>query len=158
MDSRTILSFLGALTFYLAASGCASQNKFAQGPALSVEFSVVLFKESRPAIGETLEESVTDVEWTRKALSHDALLISRVSHYKFRALGTTDTAECDPSECHELGMRRARLVQDWLIAHGVDQSRLLAPTSLGSSRPLTDNGDEAERSANRLGYVELVPQ
>lgn len=55
-----------------------------------------------------------------------------------------------------LSERRARVVLQWLVEHGVEASRLES-TGFGSSRPLTTNDTSEGRQANRRVELRIVP-
>lgn len=54
----------------------------------------------------------------------------------------------DPILNMRLSRSRADVVKDYLVKHGIDESRL-ASKGYGSSRPLNNNGSEASRKLNR---------
>jgi outer membrane protein OmpA-like peptidoglycan-associated protein len=54
----------------------------------------------------------------------------------------------DPAHNEQLSRERARAVADWLIAHGVERSRLTV-RGYGMSSPRVPNADDASRARNR---------
>lgn len=126
-------------------------------PAASApELLVGLFKEGRPHAGDRLSDAVTDPDFTLSALARDADIINRFTDFEFQISGTTDNRECAAQECIELSLRRARLVYEWLVAHGVQETRLKPPIGRGDQVPLTDNSTETERSVNRRVIIDFV--
>jgi outer membrane protein OmpA-like peptidoglycan-associated protein len=66
---------------------------------------------------------------------------------RFRVFGHTDLVGSTSSN-HRLGMRRARVVVNYLVAHGVARSRLEAVISQGETQPLLQT-TERERQNRR---------
>ena len=66
--------------------------------------------------------------------------------------GHTDSVGSDEYNM-QLSRERADAVADWLVEHGVDESRL-GTTGFGESMPVADNGTDAGRAENRR--VEIV--
>jgi OmpA-OmpF porin, OOP family len=73
---------------------------------------------------------------------------------KLRIDGYTDNTGT-PADNLKLSAARAQAVVTWLVAHGVDKSRLSAK-GMGQANPVGDNGTEDGRALNRR--VELVKQ
>lgn len=143
-----------------ACSTTASRDidsRAALHPAASApELLAVLFKEGHPNAGDRLTDAVTDPEFTENALARDAEIINRLTQLKFQVSGTTDNRECSAQECIALSLRRAQLVYDWLVAHGVQEKQLESPVGRGDQVPITDNITETARSANRRAIIAPV--
>ena len=105
---------------------------------------------------DALLDSVTDIEFTKYALATDAEIINKVKQLKFQIAGTTDNRECSLEACNDLSLRRAQLVHDWLVSHGVAESRLKPPIGRGDQAPITDNATEDARSFNRRAVVDFL--
>jgi outer membrane protein OmpA-like peptidoglycan-associated protein len=73
---------------------------------------------------------------------------------KVRVEGHTD-AVGDPGYNRELSQRRAEAVSSWLVAHGVDRSRL-SSVGVGEARPIDTNATEAGRHNNRRVEFHIV--
>lgn len=71
---------------------------------------------------------------------------------RFEVAGHTDSVGTDEYNL-ALGTRRAKAVQDYLVEHGIDASRLQVK-SYGESQPVADNESKAGRAQNRR--VELI--
>lgn len=128
----------------------------AASPTSGPEVLAITFKEGRPREGDGLLESVSDARFTEHALSRDLEIISRFPQLTFQVSGTTDNKECAPEACHDLSVSRARLVNNWLLSHGIQSSALKQPIGRGDQAPLTDNASEDARSANRRAVIDLV--
>jgi outer membrane protein OmpA-like peptidoglycan-associated protein len=73
--------------------------------------------------------------------------------FRFEISGHTDsTGSADLNR--ELSMSRAEAVRDYLVARGVDPSRLEVQ-GYGADRPIDDNGTIEGRARNRR--VEITP-
>jgi outer membrane protein OmpA-like peptidoglycan-associated protein len=73
---------------------------------------------------------------------------------RVRVEGHTD-AIGDPGYNRELSQRRAEAVSTWLVAHGVDKSRLQS-VGVGEARPIDTNATEAGRHNNRRVEFHIV--
>lgn len=64
---------------------------------------------------------------------------------------------CQPTETHEISIKRARAVYNFLIAQGIEQSRL-SYRGFASTRPIypLPERNEAERVANRRVEIEIL--
>jgi hypothetical protein len=147
----------------LTCVGCVSANSasrtfdIASNPATSgPELLAITFKEGRPRDGDALLESVTDLNFTEHALDRDLQIIKRFTQLQFQVSGTTDDKECAPDTCDALSLRRARLVHDWFLRRGVQDSSLKSPIGRADKAPITDNATEDARSANRRAIVDFV--
>lgn len=119
------------------------------------DFFGVYFKPNQPSpdgmLIPALSETLGDAE---RALEHDLTVISAFpKDARFRVVGFTDAKECIGRECVELSLRRAQLIHDWLISHGVSSARLGSPYGYGSARPIGDNTTESGRARNRRAYI-----
>lgn len=157
MRERLFLIFLAVVV----ASSCAisspvesistdSKQGYFSDPG---DFWGVNFKPGQPDSRGTLLEAVAGPR-DREALENDLALLKRMpSDIPLRVLGFTDSEECSALQCYELSLRRAQVLNDWLLSHGVPKSRLSAPKGLGSERPVGDNRMEDGRAQNRRAYI-----
>jgi len=81
-------------------------------------------------------------------------LLTQDADLKLRVEGHTDN-QGNAAANQALSEKRAQAVMGWLVANGVDSSRLSAK-GFGQSKPLADNGTEDGRAKNRR--VELARQ
>lgn len=92
-----------------------------------------------------LPESEGVLEEVRRVLEQN-------ESWKIRIEGHTDNAGQKAAN-QTLSDKRAQAVMGWLLAHGIDASRLTAK-GYGDNRPVADNGAEEGRAKNRR--VELA--
>ena len=102
----------------------------------------IQFETGKSAI---LPESEGVLEEVRKVLEQN-------ESWKIRIEGHTDNVGQKAAN-QTLSDRRAQAVMGWLLAHGIDASRLNAK-GYGDTRPVADNGGEEGRAKNRR--VELA--
>ncbi|KAB8164379.1 OmpA family protein [Lysobacter maris] len=157
MRERLFLVFLAMAVI----SACAISSPLQSVPASSRQgyfsdpgdFWGVNFKPGQPVSGGALLESVAG-PCDQDALENDLELLKRMPpDIPLRVLGFTDSEECSALQCYELSLRRAQVLNDWLLSRGVPKSRLSAPMGLGSERPVGDNRMEDGRAQNRRAYI-----
>lgn len=117
----------------------------ASGP----EFYSISFRSGRPHDNDDLLDAVTDTSAALAAMTHNAELINGIRSAKFTVVGTTDNVECLGDVCSKLSLDRARLVHDWLVAHGVPSLILNKPIGRGSPMPVGYKSNEDERFMTR---------
>lgn len=111
-------------------------------PGAVVSFKNVLFEQGKYIL---LEGSYTELDkLLRTMIRYPAL--------KIRIDGHTDNVG-DPNLNQSLSFFRAKVVETYLVEHGIDVSRIEVK-GYGSSRPLADNSTEEGRAKNRR--VEFV--
>ena len=106
-----------------------------------IEFAV-----NRPAVGDDLEVSMS----TRQQLStlHELIdTLHRFPEVHIQVNGFADSGE--HSNAGALSERRAKLVYNWLLSHGVRPSQLKGYKGFGSSQPIDDSNNETQRQHNR---------
>ena len=122
----------------------------------SIQPIYIDFRSGHPLSGESLVEATSYSAATlTKVLQAAADTISNSPDIAVEVVGFTDDQECIDRECHDLSMRRAQCVYDWLIAHGVSPIRLRGPITAGNAWPLDMSNTENGRSFNRR--VQLDP-
>jgi outer membrane protein OmpA-like peptidoglycan-associated protein len=99
--------------------------------------SATLTPESEPALGELLD----------LLAGTDALSVILEGH--------TDSSNTDAHNL-ELSQNRAAAVREWLVAHGIEASRLTAQ-GIGEARPVADNDTPQGRRLNRRVEVVAAP-
>lgn len=62
--------------------------------------------------------------------------------------GHTDTSECSGAQCAELGLARARLVEEFLADYGIDPGRIEVRSG-GADEPIDANSTSNGRGKNR---------
>ncbi|HEY3406244.1 MAG TPA: OmpA family protein, partial [Ohtaekwangia sp.] len=93
-------------------------------------------------------ESIAEVENIQQLLKSNPVL-------KVQINGHTDNTGNAASN-KTLSLKRASAVVDYLVAHGVDASRLSAK-GFGSERPIVSNDDETGgREINRRTEIEII--
>ena len=124
--------------------------------ATMVETYGVSFKSGRPQVGETLESALAEPvaeEFAR--LEFDIRWVKEFPA-KLEVHGFTDDRECRGKDCIALSQRRAKLVYDWLIAHGMPADRLALGNGHGSAMPIDDNTKSEGRARNRRVEVQIA--
>lgn len=141
--------------FLLAAS--QPVGAFTDPPSsFDVEFKRIEFPQGKPDSHQTgvnaekiLSEEEIAVLWElRAALLERPFLGATVTGY-------ADAQECMADACRELSLRRAGLVLDWLLQHGVPGVQLRGPASESTDFPLNPGETEEDRARNRR--VQLLP-
>jgi len=69
-----------------------------------------------------------------------------------KVVGFADERECEPPECFDLSLRRAKAVHDWLLKHGLAHRQLQGP--VGES---TLFSPPTESTTVNNGRVEFEP-
>ena len=123
----------------------------------SAELVGVQFKAGHPTIGELLSDSAKcPAAYEENALDDDVSVLMEMHDAVVEIVGFTDDQECSGAECRALSLRRAQVVYDWLVAHGVSTNRLRAPVGRGSDLAIDSNETELGRQRNRRAELQLV--
>ena len=110
------------------------------------------FEESVPTtINFAFNSAVLDAA-AQAALREQAAFIRHFPEVQFTVYGHTDLVGSRAYN-HRLGLRRARAAVDFIVAQGVDRSRLRAMVSLGETQPVV--ATEMEERANRRTVTEV---
>lgn len=152
-----LISF--AMTVCLAVAGCGHQAGTQDGepPTACFEFQGVKFKSGMPAHGDSLEQSLAAPAHKHiDALRFDAQVLKENPVFEMEIVGFSDDRECVGDACYELTRRRAMLVYQRLIDHGVPRQRLEAPKGLGPQMFIDTNETEEGRSRNRRVEVNVI--
>jgi OmpA family len=126
--------------------------------ATTLDFKGVFFKEGLPVDGGELSQStVMFNDYVVPVLTADSSgFISLKSNAKVKIVGFTDNQECQGEACKSLSLRRAQLVNAWLLAHGFPADKLLAPEGHGSSEPIDNNATADGRQRNRRVEFQII--
>lgn len=123
----------------------------------SSEFIGVEFKTGRPLIGESLGDALKGpVALGVRSLEEDAQVLKEMPDARVKIEGFTDNQECSGPDCYELSLRRANLVYEWLIVHGVPAKNLEKPCGRGSEMAIGNNDTDVGRQQNRRTEVYLI--
>ncbi|QWT20900.1 OmpA family protein [Bacillus sp. NP157] len=145
---RTPLLLVFTITL-LILSGRTSATEYTIDP--------VFFESSMPSKSTTLSQALSDTEGSEKVLAMDLAVINKLpASYKIQVVAQTDSSECINKECLELSLRRAALVNQWLLEHGVPSTRLLTPIGLGNEQPISSNSTAIGRGRNRYALPRVV--
>ncbi len=121
-----------------------------------IDLRGVNFKFDRPKAGETdisksLAEPTAD---SMSVLEQAADTLQRYPEMRVTVAGYTDSIGTEAYN-QKLSERRAKIVYDYLISHGIDASRLDGPIGHGESGPIADNDTEAGRAQNRRTELQV---
>jgi OOP family OmpA-OmpF porin len=123
----------------------------------SSEFVGVEFKTGRPLIGESLGDALKEpVAFAERALEEDAQVLKEMPDARVEIEGFTDNQECSGADCYQLSLRRAKLVYEWFLAHGVSVENLEKPRGRGKEMAIGNNDTEVGRQQNRRTEVYLI--
>jgi outer membrane protein OmpA-like peptidoglycan-associated protein len=93
------------------------------------------------------EKSVTELQKILRFMKENPLVRVEIS-------GHTDNTG-SPAYNNELSEKRARSVNDYLVANGIDQARLI-PRGYGPSQPIASNDTEDGRQKNRRIQFKII--
>ncbi len=109
-----------------------------------------------PTVTFDFNKAVLDQK-ARAVLAEQANWIKQFPEVRFRVYGHTDLVG-SPAYNKRLGLRRARAVVGFLVAQGIDKSRLEAVASFGETQPLIVTGGRERRNRRTVtevtGFVE----
>ena len=115
-----------------------------------IDLRGVNFKFDRPKKGEHKIEPTLQVPTADSVAILDQAVdaLKRYPDIKVELDGHTDSIGTDAYN-QKLSERRAQIVNDYLIAHGIDSSRITAVKGFGESQPIDTNATKAGRARNR---------
>jgi len=121
-----------------------------------IDLKGVNFKFDRPKKGETNIEPALAVPSSDSLAILDQAVdtLKRYPQVKVMVAGYTDSVG-KPGYNQDLSERRAKIVYDYLTAHGVDASRLEGPTGHGEADPIDSNKTDAGRARNRRTELQV---
>jgi OOP family OmpA-OmpF porin len=121
-----------------------------------IDLRGVNFKYDRPKKGETnIAKSLAEPSADSIAVLNQAVdTLQRYPQVHVTVAGYTDSKGTDVYN-QSLSERRAKIVYDYLTAHGVDASRLEGPIGHGENDPIGDNATDAGRAQNRRTELQV---
>lgn len=124
-STHRLLQVITLVMSFEAAATSPSTGQSGAEPKASIQPIYIDFRSGHPLAGESLFEATSYSAATlTKVLQAAVDTISKSPEIAVEVMGFTDDQECIDKECHDLSMRRAQCVYDWLIAHGVSPIRL----------------------------------
>ncbi len=121
-----------------------------------IELRGVHFKFDRPHIGETkIKPTLQDASEGVNLLDQAVDTLKRYKDVRVKVAGYTDSIGTAAYN-QALSMRRARIVYNYLVDHGVSPKELEGPVGHGENDPVASNATAEGRSRNRR--VELQVQ
>jgi len=158
MSSKKNVRHLSITSSILLAFSCLSQISFAEANQDSKAsyggFISIFFKPGFPAKDDVLDSSASiKPELFSKIMNENLSLITALPNERVRVIGSTDDTECIGRECIYLSARRALLIEEWLIAHGVSRSRMDPIMVLGKDYPASENNSMDGRELNRRAEI-----
>jgi OmpA-OmpF porin, OOP family len=115
----------------------------------TIDLRGVEFKFDHPRVGEKLVPSLKAPTAESVQILDEAVdTLKRYPNVRVEVDGHTDSKGSDAYN-QKLSERRAKGVYDYLIAHGVDASRLDGPKGFGESQPIDTNDTAEGRQRNR---------
>lgn len=115
-----------------------------------IDLRGVNFKFDRPKKGEHNIDPTLQVPTSDSVAILDQAIdaLKRYPDIKVELDGHTDSVGTDAYN-QKLSERRAQIVDDYLIAHGIDSSRISAVKGFGESQPIDTNATKEGRARNR---------
>ena len=116
---------------------------------VTIDLRGVEFKFDHPRVGEKLVPSLKAPTADSVAILDEAIdTLKRNPSVRVEVDGHTDSVGSDAYN-QKLSERRAKGVYDYLIAHGIEASRLDGPKGFGESQPIDTNDTAEGRQRNR---------
>jgi hypothetical protein len=144
------------LFFGISLIGVSTRKSF------STEFSIdgIFFNEKMPGKNGNLSTSLLNYDVSLQILKNDVGAINSLDSKHFiKIIGSTDDRECSGDECLALSLRRAQLIYQWMIDHGVPRGRFLPPEGHGNDEPIDNNKLAQGRARNRnVGFLIVPPE
>ena len=116
---------------------------------VTIDLRGVEFKFDHPRVGEKLVPSLKAPTADSVAILDEAIdTLKRNPNIRVEVDGHTDSVGTDAYN-QKLSERRAKGVYDYLLAHGIEASRLDGPKGFGESQPIDTNDTAEGRQRNR---------
>lgn len=122
-----------------------------------IDLRGVNFKFDRPSVGETNIEPTLQ-EPTSESISILEQAVDAVNRYpeiRIELHGHTDSVGAE-SYNQRLSERRAQIVNDYLLSHGVNASRIIQVRGYGELQPIDTNDTKEGRARNRRTELNVV--
>ncbi|HEY8682488.1 MAG TPA: OmpA family protein [Rhodanobacter sp.] len=121
-----------------------------------IDLRGVNFKFDRPKKGETdISKSLALPTADSISVLNQAVdTLQRYPQVHVTVAGYTDSKGTDAYN-QSLSERRAKIVYDYLTAHGIDASRLEGPIGHGETNPIGDNATDSGRAQNRRTELQV---
>jgi len=121
-----------------------------------IDLRGVNFKFDRPKKGQTdITKALAEPTSASLATLNQAVdTLKRYPNVKVMVAGYTDSIGT-PAYNQSLSERRAKIVYDYLVDHGIDASRLEGPVGHGENDPIGDNKTDAGRAENRRTELQV---
>ncbi len=117
--------------------------------SVSIDLRGVEFKFDHPRVGEKLVPSLKAPTADSVQILDEAVdTLKRYPDIRVEVDGYTDSVGSAPYN-QKLSERRAKGVYDYLMAHGIDASRMDGPKGFGKDDPIDTNDTAAGRQRNR---------
>jgi hypothetical protein len=124
--------------------------------ASTVQLASIDFKSGHPNPKESILQATSYTEETlNEVLDVNARALKEIPQLGAEITGFSDERECAGRDCDELSLRRAALVYQWLIEHGVPVSKLRGPSVGDRTFKLDNNDTERDRQLNRRVQFDL---
>jgi hypothetical protein len=124
--------------------------------ASTVQLASIDFKSGHPNPKESIVQATSYTEETlNEVLETNARALKEIPQLGAEITGFSDERECAGRDCDELSLRRAALVYQWLIEHGVPVSKLRGPSVGDRTFKLDNNDTERGRQLNRRVQFDL---
>lgn len=139
-----VIALIALIVLMLSAGAAFSTSEPTVDP---IDFAPVLFETGKAKIADPIIEMV-GFDPTRD-LEDAGDILRRFPNFEISITGHTDTRECSGDACLDLSRRRAQFVADWLIARGLERTRIKDVHGMGSRDPVGHNEVANERALNR---------
>ena len=148
-DDRCPDTIRGAI---VGPDGCPPQRQ------VVIDLRGVNFKFDRPRKGENdIAKSLAEPGAESIAVLNQAVdILQRYPQMHVTVAGYTDAKGSDTHN-QDLSERRAKVVYDYLVGHGIGASRMEGPIGHGEGDPVGDNTTDAGRAQNRRTELQVKP-
>ncbi|MFG5383859.1 OmpA family protein [Yoonia sp. R2-816] len=143
--------------------GNATMNNMLAQTGQQQDFTINLARRFAADVNSTVNfafNSTTLDADARATLMRQADWIRQFPEVRFRVYGHTDLVGSNAYN-RRLGLRRAQTVVSFLVAQGIDRSRLEAVASFGETRPVVETPNRERRNRRTVtevsGFVESNP-
>jgi outer membrane protein OmpA-like peptidoglycan-associated protein len=120
-----------------------------------LEYTVALAQRFNAEVPDTVTfafDSATLTPEAQQVLVKQAAWIKQFPEVRFKVFGHTDLVGSQ-SYNHNLGLRRAKAVVNFLVSQGISRSRLEAVVSYGKTRPIIQTSEPEQRNRRTVTEV-----